>query len=122
MKSVKIRQRLLALFVAGACSFGTASLLARTHLHLVARAVIVFVLTKTAGDILEALARGFSGLIFYEDFLRELLVFAFLGLVAAGAIIAGRLWTGTEVGLALPAIGVYAFLAFIPRKRRGTRE
>ncbi len=116
------RQRVLAAFVAGTCSYAIAALLGRTHLHLVARAVIVFALTKTAGDIMEALARGFSGLIFYEDFLRELLVFVFLGLVAAGAITAGRLWTGTEVGLALPAIGAYAFMAFVPRKPRGARE
>ncbi|MHB0884805.1 MAG: hypothetical protein ACYC6V_08340 [Bacillota bacterium] len=116
------RRRVLALFVAGTCSYAISTLLARTDLHLVARAVIVFAITKTAGDILEALARGFSGLIFYEDFLRELSVFVFLGLVTAGAIAAGKLWTGTEVGLALPAIGAYAFLAYVPRKRRGARE
>ncbi len=113
------RQRFLAVIVVAACAYASALLLQRLHLHLVARAVTVFAVAKLAGDLLEALARGFSEVIFYEDFLRDLIAFAFLGLVTAGAIAAGRLWTGAEVSPALPAVGAYAFFQFMPRRRRG---
>jgi len=114
-----LRQKLPAALAVIAAAFVSANLLGRTGLHLVTRAVGVFIITKLAGDLGEALTARLPGIIFYEDFLRDLLTFVILGLVTAGAIAAGRWWTGTEVSPALPAVGAYLFLLLVPPKRRG---
>jgi hypothetical protein len=99
-----------------------AALLTPTRVPSILRVLAVFLTAKLLGDLMDLIFSGFAEIVFYEDFLRELMAYLGLGLVAWGVIALGLRLTGTEVSPAVPAIGVYILFLFIPPKRRGTRN
>ncbi len=116
---MRFRHRLIAALIVGAVTYGGAALLARLHLALAIRTVLVFAIAKCAGDLVGLIMTGFAEMVFYEDFLRELSVYIVLGLITAAAISVGSCLTGTEVTPAVPAAAVYILFLFVPHRRRG---
>ncbi len=69
--------------------------------------VLVFSLMKTVGDGLQLAFLPAASLVFGEDFLRELVVFSGIGLVAGAAIDLALRLSGGPVPPVLPALGGY---------------
>lgn len=113
------RHRLIAAIIVSFGAFAAANFLAGTNLPSIVRVLVVFIVVKLLGDLVDLVVTGFREIIFYEDFLRDLFSYLLIGLVAWGAITLGGRLTGTEVSAAVPAIGVYLLFLLVPPKRRG---
>ncbi|MEW6523540.1 MAG: hypothetical protein AB1445_08210 [Bacillota bacterium] len=80
--------------------------------------IVVFVAVRLVGALVDSVLLPAPPIIFYEDLARELLLYAFLGLVASAAIAATGRAIGIRVDPAGPALVLHIYALMLPRLRR----
>lgn len=93
----------LALAAAAAVS----AISGRAGLPVIWSSLAVFVSIKLSSDLFGQLFRIGGETFFIVDFLQELVIYIFLGLVAAGAIVLARNLLGDAVSPLVPAVVAY---------------